>query len=232
MTRKRVGQGLVEAFSETCEHCHGRGFIVHDEPIEKSNQRPDAGEQQAPSNGDAAGARSRRKRGGTAKEPVSHAPHAGVPVLPEAREAVKATLATIAAAAAHAHEHEHDHAPALGAPDQEAPVHEVTEVETEQAAPATARPRRLRGARRTRTRGRRRSGTTSSRRRRPSSSSSRRSRPTCSSPTTSPRPSRRGRLGRRARYEPLEGGRTTSPRPSRTTRPARVGRACQEPSQV
>lgn len=135
MTRKRVGQGLVEAFSETCEHCHGRGFIVHDEPIEKNNQRPEAGEQQAPSNGDGAAPRSRRKRGGTAKEPVSHAPHAGVPVLPEAREAVKATLATIAAAAAHAHEHDHDHAPA-GAPDQESPVDEVGEVETEQVAPA------------------------------------------------------------------------------------------------
>ena len=36
-----------------------------------------------------------------------------MPVLPEAREAVKATLATIAAAAAHAHEHEHD-APRAG----------------------------------------------------------------------------------------------------------------------
>ena len=48
MTRKRVGQGLVEAFSETCEHCHGRGFIVHEEPIEKNNQRPDAGAQQQP----------------------------------------------------------------------------------------------------------------------------------------------------------------------------------------
>ncbi|ATG51773.1 ribonuclease E/G [Brachybacterium vulturis] len=28
MTRKRVGQGLVETFSSTCEHCHGRGLIV------------------------------------------------------------------------------------------------------------------------------------------------------------------------------------------------------------
>jgi ribonuclease E len=130
MTRKRVGQGLVEAFSETCEHCHGRGFIVHEEPIEKNNQRPDAGEQQAPSNGEGTSARSRRKRGGTAKEPV---PHAGVPVLPEAREAVKATLATIAAAAAHAHEHEHEHAAVV--PDQEAPAAEVGEVETEQAPP-------------------------------------------------------------------------------------------------
>ena len=32
MTRKRIGQGLVEAFSEECPTCHGRGFILHDEP--------------------------------------------------------------------------------------------------------------------------------------------------------------------------------------------------------
>lgn len=29
MTRKRVGQGLLESFSETCVHCNGRGVIVH-----------------------------------------------------------------------------------------------------------------------------------------------------------------------------------------------------------
>ena len=34
MTRKRVGEGLVEAFSTPCEHCEGRGFIVHSEPVE------------------------------------------------------------------------------------------------------------------------------------------------------------------------------------------------------
>lgn len=33
MTRKRVGEGLVEAFSTTCEECEGRGFIVHDHPV-------------------------------------------------------------------------------------------------------------------------------------------------------------------------------------------------------
>lgn len=34
MTRKRVGEGLVEAFSTPCEHCEGRGFIVHTDPVE------------------------------------------------------------------------------------------------------------------------------------------------------------------------------------------------------
>ncbi|MEL7974438.1 Rne/Rng family ribonuclease [Isoptericola sp. F-RaC21] len=105
MTRKRVGQGLVEAFSETCEHCKGRGFIVHSEPIEKNgaHQHHD-GDQGEGSK------RSRRKRGGKQAEPATPSPAAEVPTLPEdrseAREAVKATLATIAAAAAHAHEHE------------------------------------------------------------------------------------------------------------------------------
>jgi ribonuclease E len=40
MTRKRVGQGLLEVFSETCEHCGGRGVILHDEPVEKRQQQP------------------------------------------------------------------------------------------------------------------------------------------------------------------------------------------------
>uniref|UniRef100_UPI001E3D9667 Rne/Rng family ribonuclease n=1 Tax=Catenulispora rubra TaxID=280293 RepID=UPI001E3D9667 len=33
MTRKRVGQGLLEAFSETCDKCNGRGVLVHMEPV-------------------------------------------------------------------------------------------------------------------------------------------------------------------------------------------------------
>jgi ribonuclease E len=32
MTRKRVGQGLLEAFSETCEVCNGRGVLVSLDP--------------------------------------------------------------------------------------------------------------------------------------------------------------------------------------------------------
>ncbi|THJ06451.1 Rne/Rng family ribonuclease, partial [Nocardioides sp.] len=34
MTRKRIGTGLLEAFSENCSHCQGRGIIVHDLPVE------------------------------------------------------------------------------------------------------------------------------------------------------------------------------------------------------
>ncbi|HEY3611599.1 MAG TPA: Rne/Rng family ribonuclease [Pseudonocardiaceae bacterium] len=33
MTRKRVGTGLLEAFSVTCEHCRGRGVLVSTTPV-------------------------------------------------------------------------------------------------------------------------------------------------------------------------------------------------------
>ena len=40
MTRKRIGTGLLEAFSENCDHCGGRGLILHDEP--KESRRRDS----------------------------------------------------------------------------------------------------------------------------------------------------------------------------------------------
>ncbi|MFF0722858.1 Rne/Rng family ribonuclease [Verrucosispora sp. NA02020] len=33
MTRKRIGAGLLEAFSETCDCCKGRGLVIHTEPV-------------------------------------------------------------------------------------------------------------------------------------------------------------------------------------------------------
>ncbi|MFB9663003.1 Rne/Rng family ribonuclease [Glycomyces mayteni] len=44
MTRKRVGQGLIEAFSEPCDHCKGRGVIVHtDEILGNSRKKGNGG---------------------------------------------------------------------------------------------------------------------------------------------------------------------------------------------
>nr|WP_306428948.1 Rne/Rng family ribonuclease [Corynebacterium sp. 76QC2CO] len=34
MTRKRLGTGLLETFATECEHCQGRGVIIHDDPVE------------------------------------------------------------------------------------------------------------------------------------------------------------------------------------------------------
>ena len=40
MTRKRLGQGLLETFSEPCEHCNGRGVRVQTEPVGSRRRRP------------------------------------------------------------------------------------------------------------------------------------------------------------------------------------------------
>jgi ribonuclease E len=39
MTRKRVGSGLLEAFSVSCEHCNGRGVVISMEPVDHSPGR-------------------------------------------------------------------------------------------------------------------------------------------------------------------------------------------------
>ena len=43
MTRKRVGQGLLEVFSEPCEHCRGRGVLVHTEPVDEKRRGGNGG---------------------------------------------------------------------------------------------------------------------------------------------------------------------------------------------
>jgi ribonuclease E len=43
MTRKRIGTGLVEAFSENCEHCHGRGVVIKDQPVDPNAKSSDDG---------------------------------------------------------------------------------------------------------------------------------------------------------------------------------------------
>jgi ribonuclease E len=43
MTRKRVGQGLLEVFSEPCEHCRGRGVIVSTDPVDEKRRSGGSG---------------------------------------------------------------------------------------------------------------------------------------------------------------------------------------------
>jgi ribonuclease E len=49
MTRKRVGQGLIEAFSTTCESCGGRGIHIHSEPVKKIALDKDMDQRYVPS---------------------------------------------------------------------------------------------------------------------------------------------------------------------------------------
>ena len=48
MTRKRVGQGLIEAFSTTCESCGGRGIHIHNEPVRKVSLEKDMEQRYVP----------------------------------------------------------------------------------------------------------------------------------------------------------------------------------------
>ena len=40
LTRKRIGQGLIEAFSTTCDSCNGRGIHIHTEPVRAKAASP------------------------------------------------------------------------------------------------------------------------------------------------------------------------------------------------
>ena len=103
MTRKRVGQGLVEAFSTPCEHCNGRGFIVHDAPVENqvvdmsmsASAHVDSGKRRRKQRKD----EEPRHKGDIASE------SAAASVADESeRDNVRNALAQIAAAAEQAHE--------------------------------------------------------------------------------------------------------------------------------
>ncbi|MCL3776643.1 Rne/Rng family ribonuclease [Actinomyces sp. 186855] len=117
MTRKRVGQGLVEAFSTPCECCGGRGFIVHSEPVE--NQQADLSTSASRSSGRGRG------RKGSSEAASQETPRKGSSrrrgkedaddvIDDQTRAAVRGALAQIAAAAEHAHK-EADPAPEEGA---------------------------------------------------------------------------------------------------------------------
>ncbi len=162
MTRKRVGQGLVEAFSTPCEHCHGRGFTVDSRPHDHVELEV-ASDDDGPRVGRRRGGRT---RGGSGTNGASNGSNgsngngsgtngsggAQAPADDAARAAVKATLAQIAAAAQQAH-HAHDDVEgatedSVGAPGQDDGADEVPSV-AEVPAEATSRPaRRKRSARR------------------------------------------------------------------------------------
>lgn len=85
MTRKRLGLGLLETFSETCDHCQGRGVIVHQEPVGK-----------AKSSGDAQPSRKRRG-GGQKTDPNKVSPHQ---ITDDTRNAIAKIAATTVASPA------------------------------------------------------------------------------------------------------------------------------------
>ncbi|MGP5726192.1 Rne/Rng family ribonuclease [Arthrobacter rhombi] len=109
MTRKRMGTGLLEVFSENCEACNGRGVVTHDEPVEHRRSTSQQGEQSNQKRNDRKQRGNRHGKGGdqgadqvteaTASEAKKHDPEA------EAKaETTRAALASIAAATQASHE--------------------------------------------------------------------------------------------------------------------------------
>jgi ribonuclease E len=87
MTRKRIGSGLIETFSEDCDHCKGRGIIVHEQPIEPSNRSVGMGGGMGGGQGNSQGGgndepRGRRSRGGRGRNRTGEDVPAAVEVKP------------------------------------------------------------------------------------------------------------------------------------------------------
>ncbi|WP_149085556.1 MULTISPECIES: Rne/Rng family ribonuclease [Microbacterium] len=120
MTRKKLGLGLLETFSEACEVCAGRGVIVHHDPVVKHRANGNGGN----GNGNNGG---RRQRGGNGNGNGNAAPVAP-PVTHSITEGAKSALAQIAASTI----------AAPGEPAVEAPVADST------ADSAVERPKKAR----------------------------------------------------------------------------------------
>ncbi len=94
LTRKRIGTGLAEAFTEPCEACNGRGYLIHDMPV--ATQAPADGGDRHKSSG-----RKRSKSGGrgshTAARGLKDTQHAET-ISEEARAAAQAAMSAMAAA--------------------------------------------------------------------------------------------------------------------------------------
>lgn len=60
LTRKKLGTGLIEAFSTNCTHCNGRGIVIHGDPVDSGSSN--SGRKAEP--GTAGGRRGKRGKKG------------------------------------------------------------------------------------------------------------------------------------------------------------------------
>ncbi|GAA1031115.1 MULTISPECIES: translation initiation factor IF-2 N-terminal domain-containing protein [Amycolatopsis] len=112
MTRKKIGTGLLEAFSTPCEHCKGRGVVVSTEP-QRTGGGGNGGNGHNGNNGHSHGGgdtkSSRRSRGrGKGEEQQHHEPKAeqAAPApTPVQRESVVSAVQAMANASKAKHEH-------------------------------------------------------------------------------------------------------------------------------
>ena len=71
LTRKRLGTGLIEAFSTSCPNCGGRGALLHADPVESTNG---ASNGRKPESGGRRGRRSKKNRSEESGEELADQP--------------------------------------------------------------------------------------------------------------------------------------------------------------
>ena len=128
LTRKKLGTGLIEAFSSTCAHCAGRGIVLHVDPVDNAGTAATGAKKPE------TGRRAKRSRKGKADEPEVVV--ARTPPHPQGEHPM---FKAMAAANGH-HEDDEEGVSAEDAPDNDV-IDEVDEiVEVVQSAPAPGDP--------------------------------------------------------------------------------------------
>ncbi|HEV7185186.1 MAG TPA: Rne/Rng family ribonuclease [Leifsonia sp.] len=127
MTRKKLGLGLLETFSEACEVCAGRGVIVHHDPVVKhrQTQQPPQNERRRGRGGQQSSGTGGSGAGGSVSTGNGHTAGATHAITDDAKNA----LAQIAASTLAAHAHEHAEPAAASAEPSTAPVDGVTGID-------------------------------------------------------------------------------------------------------
>lgn len=110
MTRKKLGIGLLEAFSEPCEACAARGVIVHHEPILRTKHLTDG-----------AGDGSRQERSRRGRGSSQNRQETAKVVTPERAVEINSLVAQIAASTVAAHEAAGEPSPIVLSPVVKAP---------------------------------------------------------------------------------------------------------------
>lgn len=136
MTRKKIGTGLLEAFSTPCEHCKGRGVVVSTEPQRTAGGGNGNGHNgnngHSHSGGDTKSSRRSRGRGKGEEQHHEPKPEPAAPApTPVQRESVVTAVQAMANASKAKHEH---HGPEGSADTAEAKEQEAVEQPAEQAA--------------------------------------------------------------------------------------------------
>ncbi|MDQ1544475.1 MAG: ribonuclease [Actinomycetota bacterium] len=128
MTRKKLGLGLIESFSEPCEHCAGRGIIIHHDPVTRHRQ---TAQPALEGSGNGGGRRGRGGKGPASSGPAATAPrnNGSAPTggTHAITEDVRKALAQVAASTVHG---DHENNENVTAPDV-APAIEAEKFEAE-----------------------------------------------------------------------------------------------------